>query len=67
MNRLVSDLGKDLIGLEPLSAEQIRTILDNSLRDHHELWAGAGDHHSMFSITYKDLRRITDAEELDVR
>ena len=30
MNRLVSDLGKDLIGLEPLTAEQIRTILDTA-------------------------------------
>ncbi len=30
MNRLVSDLGKDLIGLESLTAEQIRTILDTA-------------------------------------
>ena len=30
MNRLVSDLGKDLIGLEPLSANQIRTVLDTA-------------------------------------
>ena len=30
MNRLISDLGKDLIGLEPLSADQIRMILDTA-------------------------------------
>ena len=30
MSRLVSDLGKDLIGLEPLSANQIRTVLDTA-------------------------------------
>jgi len=30
VNRLVSGLGKDLIGLEPLSADQIHTILDTA-------------------------------------
>jgi aspartate carbamoyltransferase catalytic subunit len=30
LNRLISDLGKDLIGLEPLSADQIRMILDTA-------------------------------------
>ena len=30
MNRLASGLGKDLIGLEPLSADQIHTILDTA-------------------------------------
>lgn len=30
MSRLVSDLGKDLVGLEPLSANQIRTVLDTA-------------------------------------
>lgn len=30
MSRLISDLGKDLIGLEPLSADQIRTVLDTA-------------------------------------
>jgi prolyl-tRNA editing enzyme YbaK/EbsC (Cys-tRNA(Pro) deacylase) len=47
--------------------EKIRTLLDESLQKHDLLWAGAGDHNSMFSITYKDLRRITDATELAVR
>jgi aspartate carbamoyltransferase catalytic subunit len=30
LNRLISDLGKDLIGLEPLSADQIRMVLDTA-------------------------------------
>jgi aspartate carbamoyltransferase catalytic subunit len=30
LTRLVSDLGKDLIGLEPLSGDQIRAILDTA-------------------------------------
>jgi prolyl-tRNA editing enzyme YbaK/EbsC (Cys-tRNA(Pro) deacylase) len=47
--------------------EKIRTLLDESLQKHELLWAGAGDHHSMFSINYKELRRITDATELAVR
>ena len=34
---------------------------------HDLLWAGAGDHNSMFSITYKELQRITGAKELRVR
>ena len=34
---------------------------------HAVLWAGAGDHNSMFSISYKDLQRITEAEEMPVR
>lgn len=45
----------------------IRTVLDISLGAHPLLWAGAGDHHSMFSISYADLRRITNAAELQVR
>ncbi len=46
---------------------KIRALLDVSLQEHQLLWAGAGDHHSMFSITYEELRRITDASELAVR
>jgi prolyl-tRNA editing enzyme YbaK/EbsC (Cys-tRNA(Pro) deacylase) len=65
---VLAHTGQEVGGVAPVGhPAKIRTILDNSLRDHHELWAGAGDHHSMFSITYEDLRRITDAEELDVR
>jgi prolyl-tRNA editing enzyme YbaK/EbsC (Cys-tRNA(Pro) deacylase) len=47
--------------------EKIRTLLDLSLREHGLLWAGAGDHHSMFSITYNQLRTVTQALELHVR
>ena len=46
--------------------EKIRTLLDESLKI-DLLWAGAGDHHSMFSITYEDLQRITEAQEMPVR
>ena len=55
-------------GVAPVGhPEKIRTLLDKSLQMHDLLWAGAGDHNSMFSITYKELQRITDAKELRVR
>ena len=60
--------GQEVGGVAPLGhPERIRTLLDESLRFHAVLWAGAGDHHSMFSISYDDLRRITAAVELQVR
>jgi prolyl-tRNA editing enzyme YbaK/EbsC (Cys-tRNA(Pro) deacylase) len=46
---------------------RIRTLLDESLAAHPVLWAGAGDHHSMFSITYDELKLMTAAQELKVR
>ena len=60
--------GQEVGGVAPLGhPEQIRTLLDASLAAHPILWAGAGDHNSMFSISYEELRRITGAEEMDVR
>lgn len=60
--------GQHVGGVAPVGhPEKIRTLLDESLQKHDLLWAGAGDHNSMFSITYEDLRRITDAEEMPVR
>jgi len=60
--------GQEVGGVAPVGhPEKIRTLLDVSLKIHDLLWAGAGDHNSMFSITYKDLHRITGAEELQVR
>jgi prolyl-tRNA editing enzyme YbaK/EbsC (Cys-tRNA(Pro) deacylase) len=60
--------GQEVGGVAPVGhPAKIRTILDISLKKHRELWAGAGDHNSMFSISYRDLLRITGAEELKVR
>ena len=60
--------GQEVGGVAPVGhPKKIRTVLDESLKHHNLLWAGAGDHNSMFSITYEDLQRITDAEELTVR
>ncbi|CAH0153922.1 Cys-tRNA(Pro)/Cys-tRNA(Cys) deacylase YbaK [Arthrobacter sp. Bi26] len=60
--------GQEVGGLAPVGhPEKIRTLLDESLSVHRVLWAGAGDHNSMFSIGYEDLQRITGAEEMPVR
>jgi prolyl-tRNA editing enzyme YbaK/EbsC (Cys-tRNA(Pro) deacylase) len=60
--------GQAVGGVAPLGHPQpIRTILDISLQEHPLLWAGAGDHNSMFSISYSELQRITSAQPLTVR
>ena len=65
---VLAHTGQEVGGVAPVGhPAKIRTLLDESLRHHDVLWAGAGDHHSMFSISYDELRRITGAEELMVR
>jgi prolyl-tRNA editing enzyme YbaK/EbsC (Cys-tRNA(Pro) deacylase) len=60
--------GQRVGGVAPVGhPEKIRTLLDESLAVQPVLWAGAGDHYSMFSIGYEELRRITEAEEMTVR
>ncbi|MCD4852570.1 YbaK/EbsC family protein [Arthrobacter sp. AK01] len=60
--------GQEVGGVAPVGhPRKLRTILDTSLQEHPVLWAGAGDHNSMFSISYEELRAITNAEELQVR
>ena len=60
--------GQEVGGVAPVGhPEKIWTLLDESLKVHDLLWAGAGDHHSMFSITYEELHRITEAREMPVR
>ncbi|MDQ0664340.1 prolyl-tRNA editing enzyme YbaK/EbsC (Cys-tRNA(Pro) deacylase) [Arthrobacter ulcerisalmonis] len=60
--------GQKVGGVAPVDhPKPVRTVLDVSLQEHELLWAGAGDHNSMFSVTYQDLLRITGAQELKVR
>jgi prolyl-tRNA editing enzyme YbaK/EbsC (Cys-tRNA(Pro) deacylase) len=60
--------GQEVGGVAPVGhPEKIRTLLDESLAAHPVLWAGAGDHNSMFSISYEELHRITGAVEMPVR
>ncbi|QDY91164.1 YbaK/EbsC family protein [Arthrobacter sp. UKPF54-2] len=65
---VLAHTGQRVGGVAPIGhPEKIRTILDQTLKNHQLLWAGAGDHNSMFSITYQDLHRITNAQEMPVR
>lgn len=60
--------GQAVGGVAPVGhPRKIRTLLDESLSGQELLWAGAGDHTTMFSITYGQLRDITGARELRVR
>jgi prolyl-tRNA editing enzyme YbaK/EbsC (Cys-tRNA(Pro) deacylase) len=60
--------GQRVGGVAPVGhPERLRTLIDVHLRGYPLLWAGAGDHQSMLSITYEDLARVTDAEPLEVR
>ncbi|WP_394940858.1 YbaK/EbsC family protein [Psychromicrobium sp. YIM B11713] len=60
--------GQQIGGVAPLGhPHPIRTLLDESLAAHELLWAGAGDHLSMFSCSYPELLRLSQAQELRVR
>lgn len=65
---VLAHTGQEVGGVAPVGhPKKIRTLLDESLSAHRVLWAGAGDHNSMFSISYEDLHRITAAKEMPVR
>jgi prolyl-tRNA editing enzyme YbaK/EbsC (Cys-tRNA(Pro) deacylase) len=52
--------GQEVGGVAPVGhPAPLRTVVDVDLAAFPLLWAGAGDHHTMFSATYADLVRIT--------
>lgn len=60
--------GQRVGGVAPVGhPTPLRTLIDVHLSGYPLLWAGAGDHQSMLSITYEDLARVTDAQPLEVR
>lgn len=60
--------GQRVGGVAPVGhPERLRTLIDLHLAGYPLLWAGAGDHRSMLSISYDDLVRVTGAEPLEVR
>lgn len=60
--------GQRVGGVAPVGhPERLRTLIDVHLSGYRLLWAGAGDHQSMLSISYADLARVTGAEPLEVR
>ena len=52
--------GQEVGGVAPVGhPAPLRTVVDVDLAAHPVLWAGGGDHHTMFSATYADLLRVT--------
>ncbi|MGY1637527.1 YbaK/EbsC family protein [Geodermatophilus sp. SYSU D00742] len=59
--------GQEVGGVAPTGhPTRLRTVVDVALAAHPLLWAGGGDHHTMFSVTYADLVRLTGGEEAAV-
>ena len=55
--------GQEVGGVAPVGHPRpLRTVVDLDLAAHPLLWAGGGDHHTMFAATYEDLLRVTDGE-----
>ena len=52
--------GQEVGGVAPVGHPRpLRTVVDVDLAAHPLLWAGGGDHHTMFAATYEDLLRVT--------
>jgi prolyl-tRNA editing enzyme YbaK/EbsC (Cys-tRNA(Pro) deacylase) len=55
--------GQEVGGVAPVGhPAPLRTVVDVDLAAFPVLWAGGGDHHTMFSATYEDLLRVTAGE-----
>lgn len=60
--------GQPVGGVAPLGHRAtIRSFLDTDLAQYPVLWAGAGSHQAMLSISYRHLREATGATETAVR
>jgi prolyl-tRNA editing enzyme YbaK/EbsC (Cys-tRNA(Pro) deacylase) len=52
--------GQEVGGVAPVGHPvPLRTVVDVDLAAYPVLWAGGGDHHTMFAATYDDLLRLT--------
>ncbi len=60
--------GQPVGGVAPLGHKvHIRTFLDTDLKQYPVLWAGAGSHQAMLSLSYQELLDATGATETAVR
>ncbi|WP_449372829.1 YbaK/EbsC family protein [Arthrobacter psychrolactophilus] len=60
--------GQPVGGVAPLGhPAPIKTFLDTDLAAHALLWAGAGSHQAMLSLSYRELLAVTGATEAAVR
>jgi len=59
--------GQEVGGVAPVGhPAPLRTVVDVDLAGFPVLWAGGGDHHTMFSATYADLLRLTDGQAASI-
>ena len=59
--------GQEVGGVAPVGhPAPLRTVVDVDLAAFPLLWAGGGDHHTMFSATYDELLRLTGGLEATV-
>jgi prolyl-tRNA editing enzyme YbaK/EbsC (Cys-tRNA(Pro) deacylase) len=59
--------GQEVGGVAPVGHPRpLRTVVDIDLASYPVLWAGGGDHHTMFAATYADLVRLTGGAEAAV-
>jgi prolyl-tRNA editing enzyme YbaK/EbsC (Cys-tRNA(Pro) deacylase) len=55
--------GQEVGGVAPVGhPAPLRTVVDVDLAAHPLLWAGGGDHWTMFAATYEELLRVTGGE-----
>ena len=55
--------GQEVGGVAPVGhPAPLPTVVDGDLAAFPIVWAGGGDHHTMFSATYEDLLRVTGGE-----
>jgi prolyl-tRNA editing enzyme YbaK/EbsC (Cys-tRNA(Pro) deacylase) len=59
--------GQEVGGVAPVGhPAPLRTVVDTDLAAFPVLWAGGGDHHTMFAVSYADLVRLTGGTEAAV-
>ncbi len=59
--------GQPIGGVAPVGhPKQIRALMDTTLAQYGELWAGAGIAPAVFPIAYAELVRITSATPIEV-
>jgi prolyl-tRNA editing enzyme YbaK/EbsC (Cys-tRNA(Pro) deacylase) len=59
--------GHAIGGVSPIDHPRpVPTYLDRTLRQYAEIWAAAGHATAVFSTTYDELLRMTEATEIDV-
>jgi prolyl-tRNA editing enzyme YbaK/EbsC (Cys-tRNA(Pro) deacylase) len=55
--------GQEVGGVAPVGhPTPLRTVVDVDLATYPVLWAGGGDHYTMFSVTYQELLDVTGGE-----